>query len=105
NKLFGLEGNKGRLVEDKKSLIPLKRSRDGEQSNRASSITGSSGRKLIVRKDKISEVDLGHKTTNSSQDKKALTNGNMGCKSHQKGSSSSQCARSLNTALFRDQCT
>ena len=54
-------------MEDKKSLIPLKRSRDGEQSNRASSITGSSGRKLIVRKDKISEVDLGHKTTNSSQ--------------------------------------
>ncbi|XP_022929591.1 histone-lysine N-methyltransferase SUVR4-like [Cucurbita moschata] len=130
NESEGLEGNKGRLVEDKKSLIPLKRSRDGEQSNRASSITGSSGRKLIVRKDKISEVDLGHKTTNSSQgsqqglvirpsemlssvkpvsvvfpDKKALTNGNMGCKSHQKGSSSSQCARSLNTALFRDQCT
>lgn len=55
-------------MEDKKSLIPLKRSRDGEQQNRASFIIGSSGHKLVARKDKISEVDAGHKTTKSSND-------------------------------------
>lgn len=55
-------------MENKKSVTPLKRPREGEQQNWASFTIGSSGHKLVARKDKISEVDAGHKTTNSSQD-------------------------------------
>ncbi|XP_031736404.1 histone-lysine N-methyltransferase SUVR4 [Cucumis sativus] len=126
----GLEGNRSCPVEDKESLIPLKRPRDGEQQNRASFIIGSSGHKLVARKDKISEVHAGHKTTISSNDseqglvirssermpsvkpvsvfypdKIALTNANTVSNSYQKGSSSSQCVRPSSTALFQDQST
>lgn len=48
--------------------MPLKkRPREVEQQIQASSIIGSSGHKLAVRKVKISEVDAGQETTKSAQ--------------------------------------